>query len=50
MIGSQEYVEHFSRIPAGKKQGTSYRIEMSYLDIYNELVKYLLRSSKALNL
>lgn len=33
----------FSRIQAGKEQGTSYRTEVSYLEIYNERVKDLLR-------
>lgn len=40
----------FSRMSAGKEQGTSYRTEVSYLEIYNETVKDLLRSSSAFNL
>nr|CAD7401410.1 unnamed protein product [Timema cristinae] len=34
----------FGRMSAGKDQGASYRTEVSYLEIYNERVKDLLRS------
>ncbi|KAF9809774.1 hypothetical protein SFRURICE_000255, partial [Spodoptera frugiperda] len=50
MMGSSEYqglipriCRHlFSRVAAGKESGSSYRTEVSYLEIYNERVKDLL--------
>lgn len=33
----------FNRMNAGKEQGTTYRTEVSYLEIYNERVKDLLK-------
>ena len=36
----------FDRMDAGKGEGTTYRTEVSYLEIYNERVKDLLSSTE----
>ena len=40
----------FNRMKAGKEEGTSYRTEVSYLEIYNERVKDLLKKNSTHNL
>lgn len=40
----------FERMTAGKCEGTSYRTEVSYLEIYNERVKDLLKKNSTHNL
>lgn len=40
----------FNRMSAGKEEGTSYRTEVSYLEIYNERVKDLLKKNSTHNL
>ena len=40
----------FHRMSAGKEEGTSYRTEVSYLEIYNERVKDLLKKNSTHNL
>jgi len=40
----------FERMTAGKEEGTSYRTEVSYLEIYNERVKDLLKKNSTHNL
>lgn len=37
----------FSRMSEGKQTGTTYRVEVSYLEIYNERVKDLLKKNSA---
>ena len=37
----------FDRMDAGKDEGTTYRTEVSYLEIYNERVKDLLQAGAA---
>jgi len=40
----------FEKMSAGKEEGTSYRTEVSYLEIYNERVKDLLNKNSSHNL
>ena len=40
----------FNRMSAGKEEGTSYRTEVSYLEIYNERVKDLIKKNSTHNL